>query len=84
MILVVGATGLLGGLITRQLLDQGHAVRILVRENSPSEQLAPQGRATSAASLIEAGAQLVTGDLKEPASLAAGCPAPGFWWSRAR
>ena len=73
MILIVGATGLLGGLITRQLLDQGHAVRILVRENSPSEQLAQQGMATPAASLIEAGAQPVIGDLKEPASLAAAC-----------
>jgi uncharacterized protein YbjT (DUF2867 family) len=73
MILVVGATGLLGGLITRQLLEKGHDVRILVRENSPSEQLARQGMATPAASLIEAGAQPVMGDLKEPASLAAAC-----------
>jgi len=73
MILVVGATGLLGGLITRQLLEKGHAVRILVRENSPSEQLAQQGMATSARSLIEAGARPVTGDLKDPASLAAAC-----------
>jgi uncharacterized protein YbjT (DUF2867 family) len=73
MILVVGATGLLGGLITRQLLEKGQAVRILVRENSPSEQLAQQGMATSARSLMEAGAQLVYGDLKDPASLAAAC-----------
>jgi uncharacterized protein YbjT (DUF2867 family) len=73
MILVVGATGLLGGLITRQLLEKGHAVRILVRENSPSEQLAQQGMATSARSLIEAGAEPVYGDLKDPASLAAAC-----------
>ncbi len=69
MILVVGATGSLGGRITRGLLAQGKAVRILVRHNSPSEELARQGRATSARSLIEAGAQAVYGDLKERASL---------------
>ena len=73
MILVVGATGLLGGLITRQLLEKGHDVRILLRENSPSEQLAPRGMATPARSLIEAGAQPVYGDLKEPSSLTAAC-----------
>jgi uncharacterized protein YbjT (DUF2867 family) len=73
MILVVGATGLLGGLITHQLLKKGHAVRILVRENSPSEQLAQRGMATAAPSLIEAGAQPVYGDLKERASLTAAC-----------
>jgi NADH dehydrogenase len=73
MILVVGATGLLGGLITRQLLERGHETRILVRENSPSEQMAEQGMATSARSLIEAGAHPVYGDLKEPASLTAAC-----------
>jgi uncharacterized protein YbjT (DUF2867 family) len=69
MILVVGATGSLGGRITRGLLAQGKAVRILVRHNSPSEELAGQGRATTAQSLIEAGAQAVYGDLKERASL---------------
>ncbi len=31
MILVVGATGIVGGMITRQLLEQGKEVRILVR-----------------------------------------------------
>jgi NADH dehydrogenase len=40
MILVVGATGQLGGAITRQLLAQGKEVRILVRRDSASEQLA--------------------------------------------
>ncbi len=73
MKLVVGATGLLGGKITRQLLDAGQEVRILVREDSPSKQLARKGMATPAASLIEAGAQPVYGDLKDPASLAAAC-----------
>jgi NADH dehydrogenase len=69
MILVVGATGMLGGMITQQLLSQGREVRILVRENSPSEALAAQGRATSAQTLVEAGAHPVTGDLKDRASL---------------
>lgn len=73
MILVVGATGLLGGLIARQLLERGEEVRVLLRENSPAEQMAQQGRATSPRSLVEAGAQPVYGDLKDPASLAAAC-----------
>jgi len=68
-ILVVGATGLLGGAITRQLLEQGKEVRILVRQDSPSEELAKEGRATPASALIAAGAQAVYGDLKDPASL---------------
>jgi NADH dehydrogenase len=69
MILVVGGTGIVGGMITRQLLEQGKDVRILVRHNSPSAQLAKEGRATSAEELIEAGAQPVYGDLRDRASL---------------
>jgi uncharacterized protein YbjT (DUF2867 family) len=56
-------------MITRRLLEQGKEVRILVRHNSPSEQLAKEGRATSAEELIEAGAQPVYGDLRDRASL---------------
>ena len=48
MILVVGATGMLGGMITQQLLIQGKDVRILIRHNSASEAMAAQGMATSA------------------------------------
>ena len=66
MILVVGATGQLGGMITQRLLAEGKDVRILVRHNSPSEELAKQGLATSSQTLIDAGAQPVYGDLKEP------------------
>jgi NADH dehydrogenase len=73
MILVVGATGLLGGGIAQHLLLQGQPVRILVRRNSLSEQLALQGMATSAKSLIDAGAQPICGDLKDRASLDAAC-----------
>jgi len=73
MILVVGATGRLGGMITQRLLAASKEVRILVRHNSPSEALAEQGLATRARSLIDAGAQPVYGDLKDRASLDAAC-----------
>jgi uncharacterized protein YbjT (DUF2867 family) len=73
MILVVGATGILGGLITQRLVAGGREVRILVRRNSPSEELAKQGLATSAQSLIEAGAKPVYGDLKDRLSLDRAC-----------
>jgi uncharacterized protein YbjT (DUF2867 family) len=69
MIAVIGATGIVGGMITRRLLEQGKEVRILVRHNSPSEQLAKEGRATSAEELIGAGAEPVYGDLRDRASL---------------
>ena len=59
MMLVGGATGALGGMIVRQLLAQGRPVRILVREGSDYS------------SLVDAGAEPVNGDLKDPASLAA-------------
>ncbi|HEV2769767.1 MAG TPA: SDR family oxidoreductase [Solirubrobacteraceae bacterium] len=61
MILVVGATGQLGGLIARMLLDRRQPVRILVRNGSSCDALAA------------AGAEAVTGDLKDPDSLAAAC-----------
>ncbi len=65
MILVVGATGMLGGMIAQQLLAQGKEVRILVRHNSASDAMAAQGMATSAKTLIDAGAQPVYGDMKD-------------------
>jgi len=69
MIAVIGATGVVGGMIARRLLEQGKEVRILARSNSVSAQLAREGRGTSAESLIEAGAQSVYGDLRDRASL---------------
>ena len=73
MFLVVGATGVLGGMVTRRLLDEGKDVAILLRENSPSEQMSLQGMATSARSLTEAGAQPRYGDLKDRPSLDRAC-----------
>jgi uncharacterized protein YbjT (DUF2867 family) len=49
MILVAGATGVVGGMVAQQLLDEDKEVRILVRRESPSSQLVQQGLATSAA-----------------------------------
>lgn len=61
MILVVGATGNLGRSIARALLAEGRNVRILVRPGSSYREL------------VDEGAEPVTGDLKEPASLHAAC-----------
>jgi NADH dehydrogenase len=69
MILVAGATGMTGGVITKLLLAQGKSVRILVRKNSPAEEMAKQGMATSPSELIQAGAQPVYGELRDRASL---------------
>jgi uncharacterized protein YbjT (DUF2867 family) len=60
-VLVAGATGDLGGLITHRLLEGGADVRVLVREGSAYE------------ALVAAGAETVFGDLKEPDSLSAAC-----------
>lgn len=69
MILVVGATGTLGGRIARGLLVQGKAVRFLDRGSPVTQAMAAQGLATAPQSLVEAGAQAVPGDLKDRASL---------------
>jgi uncharacterized protein YbjT (DUF2867 family) len=69
MILVVSATGSLGGRIARGLLAQGKQVRILDRQDPISAELAAQGRANTAESLVEAGAEAVYADLKDRASL---------------
>jgi uncharacterized protein YbjT (DUF2867 family) len=55
-ILVVGATGLLGAETTKRLVERGHHVRALVR--NPAKANLP-------------GAEVVPGDLLDPASLAA-------------
>jgi len=61
MILVAGGTGSLGGKIAGGLLRGGEAVRVLARPGSAS------------GALRQAGAEIVPGDLKEPASLARAC-----------
>lgn len=64
LVLVAGATGVLGSEIVQRLRGRGHAVRALVRATS-----APQ----KVADLEQMGATIVRGDLKDPASLAAAC-----------
>ncbi|MEU8250748.1 NmrA/HSCARG family protein [Nonomuraea sp. NPDC048916] len=60
-VLVTGATGGQGGAVARRLLDDGWAVRALVRD--PDKQGAKELKAL--------GAELVTGDLDDPESLRA-------------
>jgi NADH dehydrogenase len=61
MILVVGSTGRVGGMITRTLLGQDRPLRILVRPQSNYQ------------AFVAAGAEAALGDLKDPASLAVAC-----------
>lgn len=62
--LVVGATGLLGLEICRRLTEAGSPARSLIRRT------ADEGKR---AELLRLGVELVEGDLKDPASLAAAC-----------
>ncbi len=61
MDLVVGATGDLGGRVTRRLLERGAQVRVLVRDTS------------DVSPLKAAGAELAFGDLKELLTVEAAC-----------
>ena len=61
MILIVGATGLLGRATALPLLKQGHAVRALVRDRA------------KAAALQGAGAEIFVGDLTDARSLELAC-----------
>ena len=60
-ILVVGATGLLGRATALALLKDGKRVRAMVRDR------------TRATDLAQAGAEIVDGDLTDPASLELAC-----------
>ena len=64
MILVVGATGLVGGDVCRRLAASGTAVRALVRATSDPARVA---------ALEALGVETVVGDLRDPASLAEAC-----------
>jgi len=62
--LIAGATGMLGSEICRLLREKGKPVRALVRSSSNPETLAR---------LRSSGAEIVQGDLKDPASLEVAC-----------
>lgn len=64
MILVVGATGVLGGEVCRQVHEEGRAVRALVRSTAAPSALER---------LRSLAASIVPGDLKERSSLQAAC-----------
>lgn len=64
MILVVGATGLLGSEICRRLAQSGQPVRALARVGPSNDK---------AQALQKAGVEVVMGDLKEIASLSSAC-----------
>ncbi|HEU4748607.1 MAG TPA: SDR family oxidoreductase [Gemmatimonadaceae bacterium] len=64
MILVAGATGVLGSEIARRLLARGEKVRAMARPTSKPE---------SVDRLRKAGAEIVVADLKDPASLPPAC-----------
>ena len=63
MILVVGATGLVGQRVARTLAEQGRPVRALVRPAADSAKVAALG----------GDVELRRGDLKDPESLSAAC-----------
>ena len=64
MILVAGATGVLGSEIVRRLTARGEQVRALTRVTSAPEKVER---------LKRSGAEIVQGDLREPRSLLAAC-----------
>jgi NADH dehydrogenase len=63
MILVVGATGMVGGMIVDRLLGRGRQVRALVRSTESAEELGARG------------AETAIGDLKDRGSLDRACRA---------
>ena len=64
MVLVVGATGLVGRAVCEKLARRGEKVRALVRATSSKEAIA---------TLESWGVELCVGDLKDPDSIAAAC-----------
>jgi uncharacterized protein YbjT (DUF2867 family) len=64
MILVVGATGLVGSEVCQRLIRRGEPVRALVRATSSKEKIE---------ALRSSGVELCVGDLKEPLSIVDAC-----------
>jgi uncharacterized protein YbjT (DUF2867 family) len=64
MVLVVGATGLVGGEVCQRLMRRGEPVKALVRATSAKEKIE---------ALRSAGVELCVGDLKDPQSIVAAC-----------
>ena len=64
MILVVGATGLVGSKVCHRLMKRGEPVRALVRATSSKDKVL---------SLESSGVELCVGDLKDPHSIATAC-----------
>src|SRR6516164_9581564 len=64
MILVVGATGLLGARICERLRGEGEPVRALVRRTSNPDKVN---------ALKSLGCELATGDLKDPLQIQTAC-----------
>jgi dihydroflavonol-4-reductase len=56
--LVTGASGFVGFAVARKLVENGHAVRVLIRPTSPKTHLA------------KLGVEFVEGDMRDPASVA--------------
>src|SRR5688500_20339224 len=67
--LVAGATGDLGGRITRALAERGAAVRALVRPGSPPDQLA---------ALRSLGVEIAEADYDDAAALRRACEGVGW------
>lgn len=61
--LVTGATGFIGSHLAERLLDEGREVRVVCRAGSESKLTAR----------VREGAEIVTGDLRDPASLVRAC-----------
>lgn len=57
--LILGATGLQGGAVAREMLNRGHSIRILTRRANSAKALA----------LARTGAEVVEGDLSKPETL---------------
>lgn len=64
MVLVAGATGLVGSELCQKLHSRGERVRALVRPTSSKEKIER---------IRSSGAELCVGDLKDPSSIAAAC-----------